>query len=143
MYWILITQGEEKDTRWVLTDVNVSVVVWFEWFSKENTYACASIFSQNVCVRLTEAAGAETHGRHEQPRGKPRPSPANFFHTPPYVSASAMHFTWTCLLIPASAQSYQKVRQRRGGSRCNSSPSPLPLSPALSAQRALAPRWER
>lgn len=30
IYWILIIQEEAKDTRWALTDVNVSWIVWFE-----------------------------------------------------------------------------------------------------------------
>lgn len=29
---------ERKDTQWALTHVNVRWIVWFEWFSVENTY---------------------------------------------------------------------------------------------------------
>lgn len=36
--WILIIQEEGKDTRWALTDVNVTWIVWFEWLLMENTY---------------------------------------------------------------------------------------------------------
>lgn len=48
--WILIIQEEEKNTCWVLTDVNVSCIVWFEWLWVENTYACDSMFFENVFV---------------------------------------------------------------------------------------------
>lgn len=76
--------GKKRTHVLVLTDVNVSWVVWSEWRWMENTYACVFpfFFFLKMCASLTEAAGAETHSRansrHEQPRGKPRPSLGNF-----------------------------------------------------------------
>ena len=90
-------------------------------------YVClqyVSFSSLNVRVPKSGCGGWHTQWsyiRHEQPWGKPCPSLPNFFfffYTTAYVSASAMHFAWTCLLILVSMHFFfflleGEVKERR------------------------------
>lgn len=66
IYWILIALGEEKNTCWVVTDANVSWIVWFELLWMENTYASVFLLK---CVSFSRLVGAEAHSRAKAAQG--------------------------------------------------------------------------
>lgn len=131
IFWILIIQKEEKNTHWVLTDANVSRIVWFEWLWVKNTYACDSIFLIFLKMR---AHGIGCGGRSAQWSSNR--------HEQLHTTCISLHqaFIPACTCLFTSATEFLgrccKVKYRYF-MRLITEPA------ALSAQRVLAPRWER